>query len=248
MATKKTHTMTENSNALRFVNAYNQIEATLRNQCDLKASMSYTETIHRAARVNSIVKKYEDTLVDYGRLRNAIVHSSNEDYVIAEPYPEVVDEYEKLAKLISTPPLALNTLVVKEVRCTDANVALKDVLSYIYKTGYSNLPVYKEGMIIGVANAGKLAQTIGKKVYEKVDIAQFMNEPIENVIKEYVQDGFYTVVDHNITLNRVLDLFNENRKLLLIIITQNGSLLEAPLGIITNSDLIELNKVLDNFS
>ena len=241
-------TVENTSNALRFVNAYNQIESALRNQNDLKASMSYTEAVHRAARTNSIVKKYEDTLVDYGRLRNAIVHSSNEDYVIAEPYPEVVDEYEKLAKLICTPPLALDTLVVKEVRCTDAHVSLKDVLSYIYKTGYSNLPVYKDGMIVGVANAGKIAQVIGQKVYEKADLNKFMNEPIEQVIKEYAQEGFYTVVDQSVTLNKILDLFNENRKLAIIIITKGGSLLEMPLGIVTNGDLIELNKVLDNFS
>ena len=248
MAEKKTHRVSSDSNALRFINAYNQIESALRNQLDLKASMSYTETIHRAARSNSIVKKYEDVLVDYGRLRNAIVHSSSEDFVIAEPYPDVVDEYEKLAKLICTPPLAMDTLVVKDVRCTDAHVTLRDVLSYIYKTGYSNLPVYKEGMIIGVANASKLAQTIGKKVYEKVDLEKYMKEPIENVVKEYSQEGFYTIVDKNVTLNKVLDLFNENRKLAIIIITQGGSLLEMPLGIITSSDLLDLNKVLDNYS
>ena len=248
MAENKTHKITKDSNALRFINAYNQIESSLRAQYDLKASMSYTETIHRAARVNSIVKKYEDTLVDYGRLRNAIVHSSSEDFVIAEPYPDVVDEYEKLAKLICTPPLALDTLVVKDVRCTDSNVTLKNVLSFIYKTGYSNIPVYKEGMIIGVANAGKIAQTIGKKVYEKVDLNEYMNCPIEQVVHEYSQDGFYTVVDQTVTLNKVLDLFNENRKLLLIIITKDGSLLEMPIGIITSADLIELNKVLDNYN
>ncbi len=235
------------SNAMRFINAYNQIDAALRAQCDFKASMSYTESVHKAARVNSIVKKYEDQLVDYGRLRNAIVHSSNDEYVIAEPYPEVVEEYEKLAKLICTPPTAMDTVVVKDVRCTDANVTLKDVLSFMYKTGFSNLPVYKEGMIIGVANAGKIARVIGQKIYEKVDINKYMNERIEDVVKEYSQDGFYTIAKHDIGIDQVLNLFNENRKLLLVIITKNGSLLEAPLGIITSSDMLEVNKVLDNY-
>lgn len=235
------------SGARRFINAYNQIDQALRAQCDLKPSMSYTETIHRAARSNSIVKKYEDVLVDYGRLRNAIVHSSNDDHSIAEPYPEVVEEYERIAKLISTPPLVVDTIMVKDIRCTDGLVKLRDVLSFMYKSGFSNLPVYKDGMIIGIANAGKIARVIGKKIYEKEDIDAYLDTKIEDVVKEYAQDGFYTVVKHDVTLDTVVNLFDENRKLLLVVITKEGSLLEPPLGIITTGDLLEINKVLDNY-
>ncbi len=234
--------------ASRFINAYNQIESALRAQCDLKASISYTEAVHRAARTNSIVSKFEDVLVDYGRLRNAIVHSSSDEYVIAEPYPEVVEQYEHIASMICTPPLAIDTVVVKDVRCTDAVVKLRDVLSFMYKSGFSNLPVYRDGMIIGVANASKIARVIGQKVYEKVDINEYLETPIEEVVKEYAQDGFYTVVKEDVALDTVLNLFNENRKLLLVILTKGGSLLEAPIGIITMSDLLDINKVLENYN
>ena len=84
-------------NARRFIICYNNIDQSLRTQYDLSKSSSYTEVIRRASRMNAFVKKYEDQLVDYGRLRNAIVHSFNENMVIAEPHTDVVEEYERLA-------------------------------------------------------------------------------------------------------------------------------------------------------
>ncbi len=237
----------QTDNAKRFLNAYNQIDMALRVQGDMKRSISYTEAVRRATRTNSIVAKYEDKLIDYGRLRNAIVHSSNENYVIAEPYQEIVDEYEKIAELICKPPLANEAISVKDVQCVNYDVKLGDVLSYMHKSGFSNFPVYKDGMLVGVANAGKLARTIGKKIYEKKDINEYLTSQIGDVVKEYSPDGFYTIVDQKVTLDRVLNLFAENRKLLIVLITKTGSLLEPPIGIISISDVIEINKVLDNY-
>jgi hypothetical protein len=42
-------------------------------------------------------------------------------------------------------------------------------------------------------------------------------------------------------------MFAENRKLLCVIVTKTGTLLEPPLGIIVVSDLTEINKILDNY-
>ena len=85
----------DTGNSRRFIKAYNQIDSALRIQGDMKRSISYTEAIRKAARTNSLVAKYEDQLIDFGRLRNAIVHNSNPDLVIAEPHDDVVEEYER---------------------------------------------------------------------------------------------------------------------------------------------------------
>ena len=95
--------MENSSNAKRFINCYNLIDSALRMQGDMKRSISYTEAVRRAARTNTIVSKYEDKLIDYGRLRNAIVHSNNDEFIIAEPHTSVVEDYEKITSLIITP-------------------------------------------------------------------------------------------------------------------------------------------------
>ena len=155
------------SNSKRFIQAYNRIDSALRVQGDMRRSISYTEAVRRAARTNQIVAKYEDDLIDYGRLRNAIVHNSNEDITIAEPHDEVVVEYERIAELVCTPPLAINTICNKVSSIVEYNTKLKDYLEYSYKTGYSNVPIFKKGMLIGVANNSKIMEVIGKKIYEK---------------------------------------------------------------------------------
>ena len=218
-------------------------------QGDMKRSISYTEAVRRAARTNTIVSKYEDKLVDYGRLRNAIVHSNNDEFIIAEPHTSVVEDYEKITSLIITPPLAINTVSKNIVSCIEYDVKLKQVIEYDYTSGFSNIPIFKKGMLIGVANGSKILEVLGKKIYQKVDISECIaNTSIEEVLKEFSMDNYYAIANERITLDKVLTMFSENRKLLLVLITKTGSLLEAPLGIITISDIMEINKVLDNFN
>ncbi len=237
----------KSNNALRFINAYNKIESALRAQNNYGTSVTYSEAVRRASRNNSIVRKYEDDLVSYGMLRNAIVHNSNDQYVIAEPFDDVVKDYEHIANLICTPPLAINTSCVKQVKCVDAKITLKEALIYMSKTGYSSFPVFKEGMLVGVANSGKLAVEMGKRLANGESINEFLNSHIGDVVKHVGEENFYTIVDKNVTIDRVMNLFAENRKLAVVLITPRGSLVEVPVGIIAVSDILEINKVLDDY-
>ncbi len=238
----------QNDNAKRFVNCYNMIDNALRQQLNLRGGISYTEAVRRAARTNSLVRKYEDTLIEYGRLRNAIVHNDNDKYVIAEPHHEVVEEYEKITELICTPPLALSTVANHVISCIEHDVKLKGVLEFGYKSGFSNIPIFKKGMLIGVATGQKISDVLGKKIYQKVDIKQYIEETsIEDVLKEFMGENYYATANKDITLDKVLSMFQENRKLTCIVITPTGSLMEAPLGIVTVRDIMDINKILDDY-
>ncbi len=235
--------------AKRFISCYNTIDQALRVQGNMSKSISYTEVIRKAARTNGIVRKYEDVLIDYGRLRNAIVHSADDSQVIAEPNQDVVENYEKIASLICTPPLAVDTICNKNFASLNYDVLIKDVMVYIYQSGFSSIPIYKDGMLIGVANATKITRLLGKKMYQKVDIKEFLEtETIESALKDLQEDNYYTITNEKTTLDKILALFSENRKLLLIVITKNGSLLEKPIGIVTAGDIMDINKILDNYS
>jgi len=236
------------SRAKRFINCYNQIDQALRMQGDISKSISYTEVIRKASRTNAIVKKYEDALIDYGRLRNAIVHSADNTQVIAEPNQDVVDEFEKICSLICTPPLAVDTICNKNFASLQSSEILKDVVEYIYQSGYSSIPIYRDSMLIGVANATKITRLLGKKIYQKVDINKYLEETtMEVALKELIEDNYYTIANEKTTLDKIMQLFAENRKLLLIVITKNGTLLEKPIGIVTAGDIMEINKILDNY-
>lgn len=84
----------EKSNAMRFLSAFNNIDYTIKTRYNMNRSMGFSEAVRKAVAFNYTVRKYEDDLISYGRLRNAIVHD-NGDFVIAEPHTDVVEKIEK---------------------------------------------------------------------------------------------------------------------------------------------------------
>ena len=60
-------------------------------------------------------------------------------------------------------------------------------------------------------------------------------------------DNYYTVASSVVTLYKVMNLFEENRKLVLVLITKTGSLLEPPMGLVTTGDIMNINKVLNDY-
>ena len=236
----------DNSNASRFIAAYNTIDNALRSIYNFKRSMSYSDIIRRAASLNYVVRKYEDKLVDYGRLRNAIVHSSYEDVIIAEPHKDVLEEFEKIADLLSTPPKALSTIASRDVISLQADTVISDIFKLIYQKGYKNIPIYDNNNLIGVANAGKLAEVLGGAMVNDENINDFLNTvTIKQVLLEAMDDNYYVIVSSKVTVEQVMELFNSNRKLLVVLITPNGLLTEKPIGIITVGDVVDMNRILD---
>ncbi len=239
----------QKSNARRFIEAYNQIDYALRVQHNFKRSMGYSDMIRRAVAVNYIVRKYEDDLIDFGRLRNAIIHRSNDDYIIAEPHDDVVIQMEKIAKLICTPPKVMEILNLHDVLTVNYDVNLKTVIKLISTSKYSNIPVYKEGTLLGVANGQKILNLLGKKIDEGQDISRYIESTsIEQAISEFPEGvTYYEIAPSDVTIEAVLDMFDKNRKLLIVLITKTGSMQEAPLGIVTPTNIMDLNNILENY-
>lgn len=78
-------------NATEFIASYNKIDAQLRELYGFKPSQPFTDVVRRSAEKNAIVRRYENELADYARLRNAIVHQSTDGRIIAVPCDDVVE-------------------------------------------------------------------------------------------------------------------------------------------------------------
>lgn len=237
------------SNSERFIMAYNSIDYSLRTIYGFKRSISYADLIRKAVPLNSVIRKYEEELIDYGRLRNSIVHRTNPNYVIAEPHDEVVEEFEKIAKLIATPPTAYDKVCLKEVVICEADVTIKEILQIMSRTGYHNIPVYMNGVLQGVAIGSKIIQSLGTALIEGADLAQYVeNTKVIDVITKEDESNYYRVADQSMTIEKALNYFYINRKLALIIITEKGTYNEKPIGIITTADILDMNAVLENYN
>lgn len=234
------------SNAERFLTAYNNIDYGLRAIYGFKRSMSFSDVIRRSVVLNSVVRKYEDDLIDYGRLRNAIVHQGNHKFIIAEPHDDIVENIERLADLITEPPLAVDMVGNKEVITINHDMKLAQAMELIYRTGYSNLPTYDGDKLIGILNGRKLVNVLGEKVGEGVNLESYVRDTdVKDVLPSMGDDYYFMLADQKLTIDSAMNFFENNRKLLIILITKDGKDTGRPLKIISSADIIDMKRILD---
>lgn len=234
------------SNAERFLTAYNNIDYGLRSIYGFKRSMTFSDVVRRSVVLNSVVRKYEDDLIDYGRLRNAIVHQGNHKFIIAEPHDDIVENIERLADLITEPPLAVDMVGNKEVITINYDMKLANAIELIYRTGYSNLPTYEGEKLIGILNGRKLINVLGEKIGLGFNLEEFVRETtVAEVLPNMGDDYYFMLADQKLTIDSAMNFFENNRKLLIILITKDGKDTGKPLKIISNADIIDMKRILD---
>ena len=233
---------------LRFVNAYNTIDHALRTQYNFKNNIAFSDLVRRCSSLNMVVRTYEDDLIDLARLRNAIIHNKSER-IIAEPHVEVVELMEKIARLVSTPPLAIEAIRSGDVATIASGFTIRDLMITTGKVGFSNVPIYKGTNLIGVMRWRKLVEVLASDVIAQggsID-AFIESTTLEDFLYRYPCNAHFAITSENITIEEVLNLFNRNRKLACIIIAPGGSVSAMPRGIITGADVMDLMKVLEDY-
>lgn len=236
------------TNAERFISSYNKIDKALRNIYGYKAYFNFTDIIRKASLVNYVVRKYDQKLIDFARLRNAIVHQTDFQKVIAEPHLEVVEEFEAIVSLVCTPPNALESIAKKNVITLNSKTKLVSVIKTIYETQYSNIPILEDKKLIGVVNNKLLIENLATVLENKKSIDVYLRETeVKEILSEDMMNVYYTILSEKATLVDVMNEFEKNRKLVVLIITKNGNNLETLLGIITAYDIVEVTNILDNY-
>ncbi len=234
------------TNARRFIRAYNDIDYTLRSKYNFKRSMSFSDVIRKSVSLNGIVRKYENTLIDYSRLRNAIVHSNTDNNTMAEPHDNVVENFERIKDLLTSPLTVKDNVIRRDVLCANHDSTVKEMIVLMTRSGYSNIPVYNGDNLVGVANNGKILNFLGNIIASGKSADSFINNTkISDILVSEDESKYYAITSVETTLDDVLNIFNSNRKLLVMLITRTGSDDERPFGIISVADLMDLTNVLE---
>lgn len=240
--------MEEKTRAERFIDAFNNIDYSLRARYNLNRSMGFSDLIRKCVSLNYVVRKYEDDLIDYSRLRNAIVHQGNKDFIIAEPHENIVVQIEKIEHLINVPPKVID-ICRRDVLSASAGTSMEDIIKLISSSKYSNIPIYKDKTLIGIANGQKILDAFGQYLISGGKAQTFLKHmQIEDLLSKLENSNYYEVCQVELTVEEALNKFHQNPKLLVILLTKTGSTSENPLGIVTGADSIMMNKVLDNFN
>ncbi len=237
------------TNAQRFIRAYNKLDAMLRSLYDADARIGFSELVRRCAAKNAVISVNEYKLIDYARLRNAIVHQGVRDEVIAQPHTDVVEELERIAELVASPPAAIEVLPQRPVQTVGGGVKLKEAICSIHRSGYSNLPVIRGGKLIGVLNNRLIVHTLAAAASRGESIDNFCEQTnVSDILDESRHKQYYSILPKAASVTDVLNEFNQKRKLLCVVITQSGHRYEKPLGIITTADIIDLARAIDDYN
>jgi predicted transcriptional regulator len=218
----------------------------LRTQYNFKTNISFSDLIRRCASLNQVIRSYEDDLIDLARLRNAIIHSRSEK-VIAEPHEDVVVIIEKVARIISTPPLVVDAIKQGKVDIISAESNLRDYVIMSSSIGHSNIPVYKSNMLIGVMQRHFFMEILGLVIKDGRDVDDYLlGTTLEQFLREYTSCVHFTIVSARVTIEEIIELFT-NRKLSAILITDNGTSGGRLMNIITTADIISLMQILEGY-
>lgn len=235
---------TRMSNAVDFISAYNTIDSRLRAIYRGKGNLQFSDLVRRCAEFNKTVRRYEDDLLLCARLRNVIVHESKKNRIIAEPCDDLTQLICHVAELLSSPP-KLSELKEKNVTGIDADATLADALIRIAQTNYSNLPVYRNGRMLGILNNRRAVRVLGSALERGEPLDDCLQTPCAEIIREEDLYRFYKVLGRQNSVQAAIDAFEENRKLLAVLVTETGYVGDKIVNLLTSADLPQLIRMLE---
>lgn len=228
-------------NVNRFLDAFSIIE-----QCckEITKEDRYTKfyiLIQKAAAMNSVVRTYQQEIEEYADLRNAIIHQrTKKGEVIAIPVDEAVEEIEKIARMLSNPPL-LKDYFLKEVKDCSKEDDIDDVYKAMKKLSTGKFPITKDGRFEGLLTLEMI-----------LEWAMLHRENQSGKVKEAFKpqkNEKVVFMAKNATVLEALDCFEATMKkgftLLAILITENGRKDEKLEGILTVADYPKCIQLVD---
>jgi predicted transcriptional regulator len=230
-----------------FESLYNELDKHLRGLLDRRGTRTYdnpgfSEVVREVSRFNSDVNAYRDELIQYGRLRNAIVHergTRGKGRIVAEPLPEVLDEFRAFVQAIKRPPTVW-TIATKDLKRFSVSEAFATALRHMRENEYSQIVVQDDGAPVRVLTAIGISHWLegqadeGMAILEKITLGDVLpHEP----------DRTFEVISRDASINELRDKFrqfptSDSERLLAVIVTHSGKAEQQALGIITPWDMV----------
>jgi predicted transcriptional regulator len=197
-----------------------------------------------AAKENAAVRRFKDDLSEFGELRNAIVHERvSPDYLIAVPLRETVERIEEIERVLANPP-TVYPMFRRDVVVFAPDDKMEEVFRAMRSTGYTQFPVYRDGVYQGLLTDGGIAAWVARLIASQGDRAMSLSEiPVEEVLASQKNPQRARFVSRDTTLYEVEEMFRENskaekRQISAVLITHSGHPQEQLLGIVTPSDIL----------
>ncbi|MFW2381128.1 MAG: CBS domain-containing protein [Acidimicrobiales bacterium] len=223
--------------AVEFLDLYADLEKHFRRSLGAENIKSFSVMVKELSKRDRIVSRFRDELLQWHDLRNAIVHERRGGgQVIAEPVPEALAEFERLANVLSAPP-KLSSHFQREVARVAPSDSVRTATETMRDRGFAQLPVYDDGGLHGLLTATAVARWLASAWKPGVSEATTVAE----VLEEADDHAAWRLLDRDATFTDALGLFDQahdaGTRLVAIVITHDGKRSQKPIGILTTADL-----------
>jgi len=222
-------------NAARLVKAYNEMVIHLRKETGQDANCRFPELVRVASEINAVVFRYKDELIQYGRLRNAIVHEQGtESIYIADPRESACSRIEELRDRILCPRKLRSISPYLPLRIFQSTNSLSEALVYMKENIFSQVIILNQGEY-GILSTEGIAHWLESK-----DHAVLLPEIMLEEVGQFEPEDTCRRLRADETIERALVVFTKDlgKRVFSILVTETGLRTDEPITIITPWDFV----------
>ncbi len=227
-----------------FLDTFKKLELSLRIELKLseRDHVSFNEMVYRSHRRVFKSSYHQRILENAAQLRNLLSHKED----VAVISQDFAAHFAKVASRILNPLKAEHQMTpYQNVEKLYLEDSLEKASRVMQKNGFQNLPVIQNDRCVGMFNESTL-------FYALLDL-KTLTVTLDSPLKDF-QDYLYltnhpthqyTFVSRHATLDDIADRFSaflttDDKRLELVIVTENGKPSETMLGILSPEDLIDI--------
>lgn len=223
-------------NSVVFIELFTEIEQAIKDICKLDDYLTFTEMLRIAQRQNSVLQQYAGDLREYAQLRNSIVHTRRQNFIIAEPHDDVVRELRHILRLLNNPPRVASVMRRKPYFATPETPILT-VIEAFSQQGFLRCPVVDRGRIVGLMNSKSISRWLAAHNQSHIDLGE---SKVSELVPFSEPDDYHIMAQRDDLLMLVgmfKNSIQQGRYIQAVLVTTNGKPDSELLGIITPSDL-----------
>lgn len=230
------------TNAERFLNAFNTIEATLRSRASVSyQSAGFSELVSIS---KDLTANQKSRLKDLAMLRNTIVHSPLDanGEIYADPRISAVEWIENQAIIIEQPARVVQALKLQPPITLNGDDEISVFLNDVVEPNqFSQAPFWRKDSTLGLITTNTVTRWIASQ-YQKESGLLIEASTIDEVSKYSESVDAHILKASDLKVVDAIKIFSGQHGTppAAIVITHSGKSTEKPLGICTASDLTRL--------
>jgi hypothetical protein len=225
------------SNGDRFEAAYNKIDRFLRKMLDRDKSTPFSSIVKETVNKNPTVRRYKEDLLEYGDLRNAIIHDKGmAPVVIADPREAAVVAIEQICNYLLRPKRLRSLQLLIPLRIFNVSDLLQEALSYMREKDFSQIIVFCAESYLIISAEGV---THWLEAATREDIIALSEVRLGDVQGFEPKDSCrYLKADETVDHAREIFANDLGKRVFSVLVTESGSAKQRPIKIITPWDFV----------